>query len=107
MEIQKYLDFKGVEYLWSKLSLEDYPNNEILKAVINAIAENKADKTEVTDLKDYVDSKDIAGTPGQFIVIGDDGKPVAKTMTFNTYYKGTSEPSKSLGQDGDLYLVKG
>ena len=43
----KYLDQAGVEYLWSKLSLEDYPNNELLIAVINAIDENKADKTAI------------------------------------------------------------
>lgn len=43
----KYLDQKGLEYLWSKLSLEDYPNNELLIAVINAIDEGKANKEEV------------------------------------------------------------
>ena len=47
MDNKKYLDQKGVEYLWSKLSLEDYPNNELLIAVINAIDEGKADKTEI------------------------------------------------------------
>lgn len=40
----KFLDVSGVEYLYKKLSLEDYPNNEVLMAVINAIDENKLDK---------------------------------------------------------------
>ena len=34
---KKFLDQNGVEYLWSQLSLEDYPNNETLIAVLNAI----------------------------------------------------------------------
>lgn len=47
-EEKKFLDQAGVQYLWSKLSLEDYPNNQDLVAIINAIDETKADK-------DYVD----------------------------------------------------
>lgn len=42
-----FLDSDGIKYLWSKLSLQDYPNNETLIAVINAIDENKANKDEV------------------------------------------------------------
>jgi hypothetical protein len=41
---QKFLDQKGVEYLWSKISMQDYPNNETLISVISAIDETKADK---------------------------------------------------------------
>ena len=50
-----YLDNQGVEYLWSKLSLEDYPNNEVLMAVLNAIDETKADRDELnkTLLKEF------------------------------------------------------
>ena len=43
----KFLDEKGVQHLWSQLSLEDYPNNEMLVAVLNAIDNTKADKDEV------------------------------------------------------------
>ena len=49
----------------------------------------------------------ITGTPGQFVVIGDDGKPMAQTITMNKYYKGSEEPDSTLGEDGDLYLVRG
>lgn len=42
-----FLDKNGVCYLWSKLSLEDYPNNETLIAVLNAIDTTKADKNNV------------------------------------------------------------
>ena len=44
---KKFLDQNGVEYLWSQLSLEDYPNNETLIAVLNAIDQTKADKEEL------------------------------------------------------------
>lgn len=46
-EEKKFLDYEGVKHLWSKINMNDYPNNEILKAVINAIDETKADKIEV------------------------------------------------------------
>ena len=44
---QKFLDKEGIKYLWSQISLEDYPNNETLVAVLNAIDTTKADKNEV------------------------------------------------------------
>lgn len=43
----KVLDVAGVKVLFDLLSLQDYPNNDVLMAVINAIDETKADKTEV------------------------------------------------------------
>lgn len=36
-EEKKFLDQAGVQYLWSQISLEDYPNNQELVAIINAI----------------------------------------------------------------------
>lgn len=39
-----FLDAEGVKYLWSKVNMQDYPNNETLMAVINAIDKTKADK---------------------------------------------------------------
>lgn len=47
---KKFLDQNGIEYLWSQLSLEDYPNNETLIAVLNAIDTTKADKNEIPTL---------------------------------------------------------
>mgnify|MGYP003504583333 FL=1 len=44
-DYKKVLDQSGVQYLWSKISMEDYPNNETLIAVINAIDETKLDKS--------------------------------------------------------------
>ena len=56
------LTYEGLKYLWSKLSLEDYPNNEILMAVLDAIDETKADRSE---LSEYLTKEDyIAGESG-------------------------------------------
>jgi hypothetical protein len=46
----KVLDAAGVKVLFDLLSLQDYPNNDVLMAVINAIDETKADKAEVDRL---------------------------------------------------------
>ena len=55
MDIKKFLDQEGLTYLWKKLSLQDYPNNDTLVAVINAIDENKADKTTTEALQGAID----------------------------------------------------
>ena len=54
-EEKKFLDYEGVKHLWSKINMNDYPNNEILKAVINAIDETKADKEEVQSKLDEIE----------------------------------------------------
>lgn len=46
-ETKKFLDIEGIKYLWKKLSLQDYPNNKTLIAVIEAIDETKADKEDL------------------------------------------------------------
>ena len=43
----KVLTAEGVKALFDLLSLQDYPSNDVLMAVINAIDETKADKAEV------------------------------------------------------------
>ena len=55
---QAFLDKKGVEFLWSQLSLEDYPNNETLIAVLDAVDRTKADKENVAFISEE-DSEDI------------------------------------------------
>lgn len=50
--MNKFLDAAGVQYLWKLLSLKDYPNNEMLMAVIQAIDETKADKKDLEELMD-------------------------------------------------------
>ena len=68
---KKFLDQKGLEYLWSKINMQDYPNNDTLIAVINAIDEGKMDKTTAVPLIEQaligqvpvVKSVDENGTP--------------------------------------------
>lgn len=59
----KFLDEKGVQHLWSKISMEDYPNNETLMAVIAAIDETKANKEELNNylLKSEYDNNSSSG----------------------------------------------
>lgn len=65
--MKKFLDIEGLKHLWKQLSLKDYPNNEMLVTVINAIDEEKANKT---DLNDYLLIKDyVAGETGGEIVL--------------------------------------
>ena len=46
-DTQKFLDYEGVQYLWSHINMQDYPNNETLIAILNAIDETKANKEEI------------------------------------------------------------
>lgn len=46
-DIKKFLDEEGLKLLWSKVNLGDYPNNETLIAILNAIDTTKADKNNV------------------------------------------------------------
>jgi hypothetical protein len=51
----KVLDAEGVKTLFNLLSLQDYPNNDVLMAVINAIDTTKLDKNKmfVGTLEEY------------------------------------------------------
>ena len=68
--MQKFIYRDGLKVLWNQVNLKDYPNNETLIAVIDAIDETKADKetlknyylkTEAdtlhTEIEDYVDNQ--------------------------------------------------
>ena len=44
----KVLDAAGVKVLFDLLSLQDYPNNDVLMAVINAIDTTKFDKNNIS-----------------------------------------------------------
>lgn len=84
---KKFLDQEGVKYLWSKVNMQDYPNNETLINVINAIDETKADKDA---LNTHIENKEvhlsagerdvwnnkqdnISGNPGEYVVIDKNG----------------------------------
>ena len=46
-DTKKFLDIEGVKVLYQLLSLQDYPNNEILAAVVDAIDETKLSKDKI------------------------------------------------------------
>ena len=46
-DTKKFLDADGVKVLYDLLSLQDYPNNDILMAIINAIDSTKLDKNKM------------------------------------------------------------
>ena len=55
MADNRFLDASGVKGLYELLSLQDYPNNDVLMAVINAIDTTKLDKNKmfVGTLEEY------------------------------------------------------
>ena len=46
-DTKKFLDIDGVQVLYQLLSLQDYPNNDVLAAVIDAIDETKLNKNKI------------------------------------------------------------
>lgn len=52
MNEKKFLDAAGITYLWKKLSLQDYPNNQELAAVVEAIDETKMDKESIISIEE-------------------------------------------------------
>ena len=56
MAEKRFLDQEGVKHLWSKISMEDYPNNDTLIAVLNAIDQTKADRDEIPSLISQLDN---------------------------------------------------
>lgn len=125
----KFLDIDGVTHLYKKLSLEDYPNNETLQAVINAIDQTKVDAGDVDDIVsikiqtaiangDLKGEKGDTGAQGLTGAIGPQGPKGDKgdkgdtgpagdgfviLGTYSTLSQLTSE--HPTGSVGDMYLV--
>ena len=71
---QKFIDRDGLKALWNQISLKDYPNNETLMAVIDAIDETKADKSQ---LNDYSTTDDMQAYVKEQISLIENGNEVA------------------------------
>lgn len=135
MEQKKYLDANGVGYLYKKLSLEDYPNNETLATVIDAMQ-------STLDEKANIDSPSLTGVPTaptaavgtstqqlattEFVMQAIDdldgdatasdilkgkfayvnGQRVDGTLETVDIYIGTGIPDDSIGSDGDFYVME-
>lgn len=73
-DVIKVLDADGVKVLFDLLSLQDYPNNDVLMAVINAIDSTKLDKQKIfVGTKDEYDTAYMAGqvSVGAIVIITD------------------------------------
>ena len=89
---KKFLDQKGIEYLWSKINMQDYPNNDTLIAVINAIDEGKMDKTTAIPLIEQA----VAGQVPVVKNVDENGKPVEWEAQDFTKIPETIEPHQYL-----------
>ena len=92
---KKFLDAEGVKYLWSKINMQDYPNNETLMDVIEAIDETKADKDDLVPMIEERQEKiitfngDTEGLPNignMFFWVSED-VPNPEDLTGNYYIK--------------------
>ena len=101
MSSKKFLDKAGVKILWRELSLQDYPKNETLMAVIEAIDETKADKSDIVQsnwnqndaaAKDYIKNRPF----GEEVVSSD-------TLTWD----GNTEGLESFwaNEDAEAFLI--
>lgn len=85
---QKFIDRDGLKVLWNQISLKDYPNNETLMAVIDAIDETKANKDELfskswNDLRDRTHYTEVID-PIDFTWDGN----LSNITTYETTYDG-------------------
>ena len=95
---KKFLDQKGVEYLWSKINMQDYPNNDTLIAVINAIDEGKMDKNTAIPLIEQA----IAGQVPVVKSVDENGKPIEWEVS--ELLPKTKKPNKQLVSDSNKVI---
>lgn len=89
------LTYEGVQALWKQIDLKDYPNNETLMAVIDAIDKTKANKDEIiqadwnqTDENklDYIKNKPFGAEIGKIYLIEE------QTVTLDSNGRGNCIP---------------
>ena len=96
---QKFIDRDGLKVLWNQVNLKDYPNNETLMAVIDAIDETKANKDELfskswNDLEDRPFYKEP--NKNQIVFEGTSTIKVTFNMNNQDYYGALLSPSLNL-----------
>lgn len=114
---QKYLDSNGVQYLWSKIA-DDYPKNDTLIAIIQAIDETKLDKMVFEDFigasAEIVEPKDN-DVPKVFIngIIPTTKDEVlaeltyiSKTLSFHSYIEIKCQGNSSMSYPKKNFTIK-
>lgn len=94
---KKFLDFEGVKHLWSKVNMQDYPNNETLIGVIEAIDETKADKEALAEVDARVDEL--------FQNVSDGKELIASAITDKGVYASDDETFEELSNKITLIPV--
>ena len=116
---KKFLDYEGVKYLWSKINMQDYPNNETLMDVIEAIDETKADKSELVQSDwnqndetqiDYIKNRPFYESPVYYVGVelmndGWSGRATCKLVS--TPIEWTEEATYKIRVDGIDYEFNG
>ena len=113
----KFLDEKGVQHLWSKISMEDYPNNETLIAVLNAIDQTKLDKsvfeeyagiTSVSEPRENdIPKVFINGTiPTTKDEVLAELTYISKTLTFHSYIEIKCQGNSSMSYPKKNFTIK-
>lgn len=101
-EEKKFLDIEGLRYLWAKISMNDYPNNEMLAAVIKAIDETKVDRTELVQS----DWKQTDATALDFIknkLNAEDAMELALEVGFIDSLDVNTDAAILISSDGTIY----
>lgn len=131
---KKFLDADGVEYLYKKLSQEDYPNNKTLDAVLDALKTTLSGKADsdspaftgnvTAPTPEDGTSDDTVATTAFVMRIAtnqdatataDDivkgktayvgGTKVTGLLNVFTAYIASDTPDDSVGEDGDVCII--
>ena len=114
----KCLDASGVQYLWSKINMQDYPNNETLIAILNAIDETKLDKSvfeeyigeAITSIEPKRDDIPKVFIDGIIPTTKDDVLAeltyISKTLTFHSYITIKCQGTSSMKYPKKNFTIK-
>ena len=114
----KVLDAEGVKYLWDQINIQDYPNNETLIAVVDAIDSTKLDKDI---FEEYVGSfagliePKVDDIPLVFIdgiipttknAVEAEMTYISKTLTFHAYIEIKCQGNSSMSYPKKNFTIK-
>lgn len=117
---KSFLDFDGLVYLWSKINMQDYPNNDTLVNIINAIDDTKADIEYVNnhinnqEVHLQVGERDswnqkqnqIIGNPNEYVIIDEKGMVTTRSAKSLIIIDSiTNQPYSLSIQNGQIITV--